>query len=572
MASQIEPILVKDDILMATDKLAYAVLKGGQNVSVQSFPATSTSSNSHVYQINVPSTSVVLDRHLLWRSEIIFTVTGTPAAGTRLVQWGKNCAVAPFPLHQLVQNMSAQINNTTVSATTNQILDPILRCLSKKELARYNSTTAVFLDNYGDYNTLDNLTGSLNNPMGGYDRATDPDYLPRGATHVEVVSGNAVDGVTAVIKVRVAEPLMLSPFLYGETEHKSAGFYGINNINFNMSMDSAAKRALRFCPITGTITNVSVSYTEGESNIECRFLTPHPSDLLPETNIVPYQEFTNYLRVHGELTNGSSATITSNNIQLSSIPDKVFIWVRPKQGDLTYTSPDSYATISSVSVLFDNQSGLISSASAYELYNMSTEAGSQQNWIEWSGRTTVDNGGAPLTYSTCGGPLVLNFAEHIGISQDYYSCGSIGNFNFQVTATVKNNLGYTINAELSVMFMQGGVFVTSNGVSSKYLGILSKEQVLQASLQEPVGKAELARLVGGGFFSRLYEGAKNVAGIVKTGLDVVGTPIRQLAEKIPIPLAQGIATGLKAVGYGMSGGAYSGGAKSGGKRMAKHIM
>jgi hypothetical protein len=560
MASQIEPILVKDDILMATDKLSYAVLKGGQNVSVQSFPATSTSANSHVYQINVPSTSVVLDRHLLWRSEIIFTVTGTPVSGRRLVDWGLNCAVAPFPLHQLVQNMSAQINNTTVSATTNQILDPILRCLSKRELARYNSTTAVYLDNYGDYNTLDNLTGALNNPMGGYDRATDPDYLPRGATHVEVVSGNGVDGTSAVIKVRVAEPLMLSPFLYGETEHKSAGFYGINNINFNMSMDSAAKRALRFCPGT-TVTSVTASYTEGESNIECRFLTPHPSDLLPETNIVPYQEFTNYIRVHGELTNGSSAIITSNNIQLSSIPDKVFVWVRPRQGDLTYTSPDSYATITGVSVLFDNQSGLISSASAYELYNMSTEAGSQQNWIEWSGKSTVNLSGVPTTYSTCGGPLVLNFAEHIGINQDYYSCGSIGNFNFQVTATVKNNLGYTIQAELSVMFMQGGVFVTSNGVSSKYLGILSKEQVLQASLQEPIGKADLARLVGGGFFSRLWQGAKNVAGVVKKGLDVVGKPIRQGLEMIPHPIAQGVAKGLKAVGYGQSGG-----------RMAKHIM
>jgi hypothetical protein len=192
---------------------------------------------------------------------------------------------------------------------------------------------------------------------------------------------------------------------------------------------------------------------------------------------------------------------------------------------------------------------------------MSTEAGSQQNWIEWSGKSTVNLSGVPTTYSTCGGPLVLNFAEHIGINQDYYSCGSIGNFNFQVTATVKNNLGYTIQAELSVMFMQGGVFVTSNGVSSKYLGILSKEQVLQASLQEPIGKADLARLVGGGFFSRLWQGAKNVAGVVKKGLDVVGKPIRQGLEMIPHPIAQGVAKGLKAVGYGQSGG-----------RMAKHIM
>lgn len=564
MASQIEPILVKDDILMTTDKLAYAVHKGGQNVSVQQFPATSTSANSHVYQINVPSTSVVLDRHLLWHSDITFTVTGTPANTERLVNWGAQTAVAPFPLHQLVQNMSCQINNTTVSSTTNQILDPILRCLDKKDLARYNSTTAVFLDNYGSYDDI-GILSALNSPFGGYNRITDPDYLPRGCVSA-VITGNTVgDGTTlktVTITVSVIEPVMLSPFLYGETQHKSCGFYGIGNINFNMSMDSQAKRALRFLSITGNPTVTNVAYNN--SYIECRFLTPHPSDLLPETNIVPYQEFTNYIKVNGTLGVDASAQITSNNIQLSSIPDKVFVWVRPKQGDLTYTSPDSYASITGVSVLFNNQSGLLSSASTAELYNMATEASLKSNWLEFKGYAglfdPVDLEYVPVP--TCGAPLVLNFAEHIGIPEDWYSSGSIGQFNFQITATVKNNTGVSMDAELSVMFMQSGVFVTSNGVSSKYLGILSKEQVLQASLQEPIGKADLARLVGGGVFSRLWEGAKGVAGAVKKGLDVVGRPIRQGLELIPHPIAQGVAKGLKAVGYGMTGG----------KRMAKHIM
>lgn len=564
MSSQVNPILVKDDILMVSDRIDYAVMKGGQNVSVQQFPSTSTSSTSHVYQINVPSQSVVLDRHLLWHADVIFTVTGTPASGARLVDWGRNASPAPFLLHQLCQQMSCQINNTTVSATTNQILDPVLRCLDKKSLARYNSTTAVFLDNYGNYDTLDNLTGVLNNPMGGYDRATDPDYLPRGCVKFTLVSGNLPNDTSAVFRVSITEPILLSPFLYGETEHKAPGFYGISNINFNMSMDSAAKRALRFTALA-TGQNVSVAYEK--CYIECRFLTPHPSDLLPETNIVPYQEFTNYLKTNGNLDPGTSVPITSNNIQLSSIPDKVVVWVRPKQSQLTWNTPDAYATITNVSVLFNNQSGLLSSASAEQLFNFSQEAGLKQNWTEWSGLTTVNIAGVPTTYATCGGPVVLNFAEHIGIPEDYYSCSSIGSFNFQITATVTNNLGYAFDAELSVMFLQSGIFATSAGVSSKYLGILSKEQVLEASLQEGVGKADLARLVGGGFFGRLWNGVKRVAGVVKKGLDVVGTPVRMVAEKIPHPVAQGIATGLKTIGYGMSGGALTGG-----KRLAKHVM
>jgi hypothetical protein len=565
MASQIEPILVKDDILMTTDRLTYAVQKGGANVSIQRFPATSTSSTSHVYQINLPSTSVVLDRHLLWHSDIDFTVTGTPAEGERLVQWGNSTVCAPFPLHQLVQNMSCQINNTTVSSTTNQLLDPILRCLDKKVLARYNSTTAVFLDNYGNYSNIETALRPFNNPFGGYDSAADPEYLPRGCVIATIVSGNAVDGTSAVVRISVTEPIMLSPFLYGESEHKSAGIYGINNINFTMALDPLAKRALRTLVASLAVTNVSYN----DSYIECRFLTPHPSDLLPETNIVPYQEFTNYLKSDVNIGAGATATITSNNIQLSSIPDKVIVWVRPRQGNLTWSTPDVYASIESVSVLFNNQSGLLSSASKVELFNMAQEAGLKETWQAYSGAANRFNvtSGQNETVATSGCPLVLNFGEHISINEDYFCAGSIGSFNFQITVVCKNNLGAAYDTELNVMFLQSGAFVTASGVSSKYLGLLSKQQVLEASLQEPVAKSDMARLVGGGFFSRLWEGAKKVGRVVKGVADVVAKPIRMGLEMVPHPAAQLAAKGLKAVGYGMSGGA-----QTGGRRMAKHIL
>jgi hypothetical protein len=564
MASQIDPILVKDDILMTTDVLTYAVQKGGANVSVQRFPATSTSSTSHVYQINLPSTSVVLDRHLLWHSEIEFDVTcPTPATGETPVQWGKNTVCAPFPLHQLVQNMSCQINNTTVSSTTNQILDPILRCLDKKALARYNSTTAVYLDNYGKYSTIG---AADNNPFAGYDKAVDPEYNPRGCVVCTVVSGNAANGTTATIKFSVTEPIMLSPFLYGEQEHKSAGIYGINNINFTMALDSQGKRALRRLDATGFSVG-AIRYND--SYIECRFLTPHPSDLLPETNIVAYQEFTNYLKAEGNIANGAAATITSNNIQLSSIPDKVIVWVRPKQGNLSYASPDAYASIESVSVLFNNQSGLLSSASKVELFNMAQEAGLKEGWLAYNGVSSRTDAvtGLFTQIATSGTPLVLNFGEHISISEDFYSAGSIGSFNFQITVVARNNLGDAFDAELNVMFLQSGAFVTASGVSSKYLGLLSKQQVLEASLQEPMAKSEMARLVGGGFFSRLLEGAKKVGRVVKGVADVVATPLRKGLSYIDHPIAQAASQGLKAVGYGMSGGA-----RSGGRRVTKHIM
>lgn len=52
--SSFEKVLVKDDRLMVTDKINYAVNKGGQNVTSSQFNAISASTSSHTYNIQVP--------------------------------------------------------------------------------------------------------------------------------------------------------------------------------------------------------------------------------------------------------------------------------------------------------------------------------------------------------------------------------------------------------------------------------------------------------------------------------------------------------------------------------------
>jgi len=582
MSQQIEPILVKDDILMCSDKIGFAVSKGGQNVSFQRFPATSTSSTSHVYTINVPSTNVVMSREVLWTSEVTLTVSGIPAQDKYLLEADPDNnlydCVAPFPLHQLTTNLSAQINNTTVSNTTNQILDPILRQLEKGKLSRYNTTTPVYLDNISDY-TVESAT-YVNSPFGGFERAVDYNYPPRNSFKVSLVdpTQNSVGNGNTVKNVQVrftsTEPLMLSPFVYGDAEKKAQGMYGISQINVTMTMDALAKRAFRWVTNSAQFVSPNVksvtAVSYDKSALLCRFLSPHPSDMLPQENLVPYQQFTNYLRTENStLAAGLSSVTTSNNIQLSAIPDKLICFIRDQQSNLNGYSADCYATITGVSILFNNQSGMLSSADITDLYRMSVEAGSQQSFLEYSGVSRVGsaepNVGAAV--GTTGSVLVLNFAEHIALSEEFYSCSSIGSFNFQIQVNYTNNTAHTITPELNTLFVHSGVFSCNNGVSASYIGVLNKQQVLDASLQVPVGKADLARMVGGGFFDTIKSIASKALPMIKRALPMA----KNILGQIDHPAAKKGVEALGSLGYGATGGMATGGMETGGRRRIKHL-
>ena len=60
-----ERILVQDDRTgCITNKIKYGVLKGGQNITSQSFNAISKSTSAHVFNIAVPSLETIISREV----------------------------------------------------------------------------------------------------------------------------------------------------------------------------------------------------------------------------------------------------------------------------------------------------------------------------------------------------------------------------------------------------------------------------------------------------------------------------------------------------------------------------
>jgi hypothetical protein len=93
-----------------------------------------------------------------------------------------------------------------------------------------------------------------------------------------------------------------------------------------------------------------------------------------------------------------------------------------------------------------------------------------------------------------------------------------------------------------IMPMLSGVFVNEKGTSSTFISLLTKEDVIQASQQEPYTNFEMRRLVGGSFLNSL----KSAAGWITSKLPMV----KQVLNNIPHAYAQTGAKVLDAMGYG----------------------
>jgi hypothetical protein len=563
MSLDYKPVYVLDPRCDVTDTINYGVNKGGAQLTTSKFQATSKSTSQLVWSVQVPSETTIIDRRAMVEFDVTLNITGTVDLSGYLVNIGVGDALASFPGHRLISTWQTTINNNTVNLAVNEALDAFVRSNDERELYKFNSTTPVAYDQYYSYAQA---VQANNNPNGAYlTAALDNALQGRGSFYLNPadISGNAVgtgagQARTVSLRFRVIEPIICSPFIFSDP-HNQAGIYGVQNMSFVANLNANARRAFRTS--NANITNVSI-VSVNEANLYFNFITPQPSMLLPQRNVVPYQSYPRYVtRVDRQLLANETATITSSTITLNQVPDALFIYVRKAYGTLNANDADAWLPIKNISVNFNNQAGLLSSSSQMDLFRMSKKAGYNGNWLEFSGRAIRANSagkGDPVALATSGSMLMLQFGEDIALSQDWLASGSIGNYTLQFDLQVENNTGGTINSgayELVLLTKNSGVFVCERGTSSIYEALLSRQQVLDATQQEPYSKKDVQRMVGGSIFDVgrfLMKNIKPIAGVAKAVLPALG-PKGAMAANVLGALGAG-RTGAGRTGAGVSGG------------------
>ena len=181
----------------------------------------------------------------------------------------------------------------------------------------------------------------------------------------EVVNGSPETSRTYTVVATFTEPLLMSPWIFrGLTQTNSQGIYGIQNCNFQFTLDPTASRCWRYADGGAFTKNVSLTADNSARLLMC-FMTPHPSLMLPSKNIVPYYTMDIYrntnlailpaanLNLNGTLS-PVSTTITSNALNLNSIPDALILNLRPKvnvdKTPISGKTPDWFFCIDGVNI------------------------------------------------------------------------------------------------------------------------------------------------------------------------------------------------------------------------------
>lgn len=367
----------------------------------------------------------------------------------------------------------------------------------------------------------------------------------------------AGDAIPVYVYWEATEPIVLSPFVFADHCEWDTGLFGINNIQLVANIQPASQlRTIRSTWAGGRLivpgslafnTNVATGVFKNPT-LNVTFLTPSLDVPLPPKSVVPYMEFPRYISQPGSvLLPGQSTQLQSQTITLPTIPDLLVIYVKPvggytipgtglsgqagaaqadyQQGDwyLSLGQGTAGSTINAkpLSINFDNFSGLLSSVTTQELYDMSVHNGLDMDWASWSGQgkgaqpshsqPSVATSGANVSYVTrtvgqtdplVGSILVLKPSQDITL-QSGQAPSLVGNFTLQFNLTVYNQSDFAVTPQLYVITANSGFFESIRGSSRIIKGVLSEQDIISAPLASMATRGELDRLVGAGTFKSL---------------------------------------------------------------------
>ena len=581
----IKTVLIKDSrIADITSVETYAVQSSGSQVTANIISATSKSTSSLVFSIQLPSENIVMDRNVLLRANTNFTIqinaAGNPLTGVqptlvgeRAFSYGYDNSFQAYPLNSLFTTSSGTINNCNVSVNLRDVLPQLVLLNDARDLCKYNNMTPCYPDSC--YASFSQGVGTNNNALGNiYNNSLDVNFNPRGAfplTSFQVVhnwiaggiqqtdaslvcvTGLATETWTITIDALFTESLMgLSPFIFGDPEYNAQGLLGINNMSLVFNIGDLQ----RFWSCAkGNISNIFLnnnSFTTCE--LLLTYLSLQPTDVVQTKNLCPYIDLPRFI---------SNSTVTlpafvppviafpavpptppiavqviSNSIQLSSIPDKFIICVRKQMNLQTTADSNSFMCISNIIINFNNSSGLLANFSQEQLWRMSVKGGSNQSWNAFSGFSNGSNNtGTGEPVSTIGSLLVIS-ADQLSLP-NYLVSGSNGNFNFQYTVTCYNTQQVAVPVELVLICANSGVIISQQGVSNTYVGLLTKEVVLKTCEEQsvdPVSSVEYNRMIGGSYGNRpltaMHKLIKQRRGGVQSGGESSGGSMAQLASSL----------------------------------------
>lgn len=547
--SIVTPVSVVDPVTDIPTTQKYAVLQGGKEVTWNKVISTSRDFTNITFYAPPPNSGIIIDRHVLFSLPI--NVQGTATSGAPLVDfgfdYGNKMAPRAWPIHSNLNTISVSFNDTTVTINPREVIPYITRYYQGcKEFDDVISPTMP--DYFADYG--DQMGGAGMNSFRGYQNGGEIGLYTRSMFAPTAVVANQVinAGGAYNLTFEFVEPIMLSPFMYKLM--RQPGFLGLLTwqftftfINGNPTRMFSWSTAGGYNPSGGAAMTLTIPDSPA---LHFRYITPRLTQVTSPVNVWPLSRITYWTtQANGGANVGAGAQVTglsSQVAQLDEIPSSIFVVVRQDNNGLAGNHSDTFATLDSVTLNWKNKTGLFTSASRYQLFEMARKNGCNLNWPQFSGRAAADR--APLAgawVNTVGSPLRIVPGEDFGLDEDE-APGVSGNFNLQVTVNC-TNYGPARPLTLYLIIVCDGTITIGEGRANTNMGLLNRTIVLGSGALPKEPYVDLDNLIGGNlwgnfknFVGRVASGVKKVLPYAKDAWNI-GKQAVALGEKVAPVLA-----------------------------------
>lgn len=535
----LQPVLVKTNVSNITNERKFAVIKGGSQTTYKVYNSSNISQSSITFTCPPPSAKIITSRKVLCTIPVRLTFTGNINSGTvGVTTLLQNLRDAPraYPIQGSIDTLQATINNYSVSINSADVIHAMSRFNLGHELRSMDfSMTPTYPDQSQSY---DDLFGGILNPLGNVGDCLDDAGLimPRGGFPFVIVSNPPATtipqiGVTAVVDCLFSEYLFLSPFYWGHGNE--SGFYNITSMDYNLTfLGQAANRMWSHSNaggavitssnfVFGGLPNGPTSFPGVVPSLQFEYITPLETTIIP--NNIPitysYYDVIRFPTDQNFTAAGAANTFSSNNIQINSIPSRIYVYMQEKNSDkyATPTSTDTYFSIDNISIQFKNKNGLLASASQQQLYQLSVAAGCKMSWASWYGQ----HGRALGTFAPgnniglAGSVVAIDFPEAIGLDS-LEAVGVLSQSQLQINVHATNISNRTINPTLWIIVVLAGTFtIQGSNQCTAQIGVISPNDILDAQEQSGITYDSIKGHEGGDFLSGLKSFGNTVLNYLK---------------------------------------------------------
>ena len=506
-AEKLQRFRVVDKRTDITEQRYYKIFQGGQDQTIQAFGANSYNQSAANFTVNTPSLDTIIDR-LVW-IEFPITITlsgpGSNTYGNNIISYGQGDAFRAFPIDAITNNCQVLINGVSVNIPSYQAIRHLMRFYDWQK--SFTNNLSMFPDMLDQTERYGDALNSIRNPLANY-FSSDAWSNPRGSFPVNIISNTTTQ---AVVQALITVPLFVSPFIWNAKDEEP-GLIGIQNMQINYNFNSNFQQIWSHSddPTAQSITNVQFGYY-GQPQAYFTFINPRETARVPKSPVYSYYSFNDYPTSGPTVSvQGQQFQLTSNQIQLSSIPSIIYIMCRPADSSYTVTTTDTYAQPMALSLLFDNKQGLLSGADTNMLYNVSVGNGMNLSWSQWSQYT--------------GGIIAVVPGRDFGLNPAQAS-GLIGKYTMAVQGTFKHLSSATIQYEMNIL-VASVLTIPEPGQAITQIGVLTAEDVLNAESLPGMSSEVVRSVYGGDFFGSL----KNIFSNIKSGFNKVKPALKVAAD------------------------------------------